>query len=79
MSRVNVSNTRAQSLCARSYRLVAQGARVVVPPPVSSTASCARGWPPTVAKFPIAASREPSGDTSNRLMLVLPPPSLFGS
>ena len=79
MSRVNVSNTRAQSLCARSYRLVAQGATVAVPPLVSSTATCARGWPPTVAKLPIAASREPSGDTSNRVMLVVPPPSLSGS
>jgi hypothetical protein len=59
--------------------LVAQGATVVVSPPVSSTATCARGWPPTVAKFPTAASRDPSGDTSNRLMLVVPPPLLSGS
>ena len=79
MSRMKVSKTRAQELCARSNRLVAQGATVVVSPPVSSMASCTRGWPPAAAKFPTATSREPSGDTSNRLMLVEPPPSLFGS
>ena len=65
MSRVKVSKTPAQALCARSNRSVAHGSTVAVAPLVSRTATWTRGSPPTVAKLPIAASRVPSGETSN--------------
>ncbi len=78
-SRTKASNARAQELRDRSKRLVDHGASVAVAPLVSSTATCARGWPPTVAKLPTAARREPSAVTSKRLTLVEPPPLLPGS
>ena len=73
-SRMKVSNTDAQLLCALSIRLVAHGATAATGAPVSTSASWTRGSPPTVEKLPTAASRVPSGETSKRTMLVPPAP-----
>ena len=71
-SRVNVSKTPAQLLCARSNRLVNQPLSDELVAPRSIIATCERVCPATWPKLPTATSLVPAALTSNRLTLVVP-------